>query len=629
MKNQDFEKLGLFYLGKEYDLEQRKVGPELVLYDSKQLTTHAVCVGMTGSGKTGLCLSLLEEAAIDGIPVIAIDPKGDLGNLLLSFPELRGEDFAPWVDPDEATRKGLTREQFADQTAKLWQEGLAAWGQDGARIKRFRDSADLAIYTPGSSRRAAADGPSLVRGPAAGPDRPGRGLPRAGRLLGLGAAGAPGDRGRPDLQPRAHPAGQRARPRLAGGPRPRHGGLHPRRAVAAVRQGRRDRPGDLLPRQGAVRPGDEAEQPDRLARVRRLDGGRVARRRQPALHHGGQAAAVDPLDRPPVGRRADVLRHDPPERGAGLDPDPAGDLEPARRALHGRDLRLFPPHGQPAVEDADAHPAQAGAGLRPGGRAGHAEPGRPRLQGAVERRDLVPGPVADQARQGAGARGAGRGLERGRAELRSPEDGRDPLQPGQPRLPDEQRARGPAGRLPDPLGALVPSRSAHPRADPDADGAAEAGAGRPGHAQRRPRGRRPPARDGRHRRRQPRASLRPVRSSARRPGAGPWCRRTCPSSSSPAGTRSTPGAALLYRPALLGVARLHYADKKAGIDHWETLGLLRPVGEELPADVWDGAEVARRPRPRAGQDRPSPAHASPPCPPRCPGPSAMPSGPRP
>ena len=151
MKNPDIEKLGQFYLGRHYDLEQRKVGTEPLLYDSKQLTTHAVCVGMTGSGKTGLCLSLLEEAAIDGIPVIAIDPKGDLGNLLLSFPELRGEDFAPWVDPDEATRKGLSREQYADQTAKTWQEGLAAWGQDGARIKRFRDSADLAIYTPGSN----------------------------------------------------------------------------------------------------------------------------------------------------------------------------------------------------------------------------------------------------------------------------------------------------------------------------------------------------------------------------------------------------------------------------------------------------------------------------------------------
>ena len=170
MKNPDIEKLGQFYLGRHYDLEQRKATSEPVLYDSKQLTTHAVCVGMTGSGKTGLCLSLLEEAAIDGIPVIAIDPKGDLGNLLLSFPGLRGEDFTPWVDPDEAARKGLSREQYADQTAKTWQEGLSAWGQDGARIQRFRDSADLAIYTPGSNaglpltvlRSFAAPPPALV-----------------------------------------------------------------------------------------------------------------------------------------------------------------------------------------------------------------------------------------------------------------------------------------------------------------------------------------------------------------------------------------------------------------------------------------------------------------------------------
>src|SRR5271165_5459867 len=170
MKDKNFEKLGYFYLGKNYDLERREVGPEIVLYESQQLTTHAVCVGMTGSGKTGLCLSLLEEAAIDGIPVIAIDPKGDLGNLLLSFPKLRGEDFAPWVDPDEASRKGLSEEQFAEQTAKLWQDGLATWGQDGARGSRGSDSADLAIYTPGSSaglpltvlRSFAAPPPALV-----------------------------------------------------------------------------------------------------------------------------------------------------------------------------------------------------------------------------------------------------------------------------------------------------------------------------------------------------------------------------------------------------------------------------------------------------------------------------------
>ena len=148
---QDFEKLGLFYLGKTYDMKHRQVTPDLLLYESKHLTTHAVCVGMTGSGKTGLGIGLLEEAAIDGIPVIAIDPKGDLGNLLLTFPELRPEDFLPWVDPDEAGRQGLTVEQFAAQTAEQWSEGLAAWGEDGARIARFRDAVDLAIYTPGST----------------------------------------------------------------------------------------------------------------------------------------------------------------------------------------------------------------------------------------------------------------------------------------------------------------------------------------------------------------------------------------------------------------------------------------------------------------------------------------------
>lgn len=147
----DFEKLGAFYLGREYDLAARKPNDGLILYDSKDLTTHAVCVGMTGSGKTGLCLALLEEAAIDGIPAIVIDPKGDLGNLLLTFPQLRAEDFAPWVNEDDARRKGVSPVDFAAQQAKLWKEGLASWGQDGARIQKLRDSADFAIYTPGST----------------------------------------------------------------------------------------------------------------------------------------------------------------------------------------------------------------------------------------------------------------------------------------------------------------------------------------------------------------------------------------------------------------------------------------------------------------------------------------------
>ena len=131
---QDFEKLGVFYLGRQ------TTSDDLLLYDSKDLVTHAVCVGMTGSGKTGLCISLLEEAAIDNIPAIIIDPKGDLSNLLLTFPNLAPEDFAPWVTEGDPA-----------QVAKQWQEGLAKWGQDGARIKRLRDAADFRIYTPGSN----------------------------------------------------------------------------------------------------------------------------------------------------------------------------------------------------------------------------------------------------------------------------------------------------------------------------------------------------------------------------------------------------------------------------------------------------------------------------------------------
>jgi len=129
---QDFEKLGVFYLGKTKD--------SLLLYDSRDLVTHAVCVGMTGSGKTGLCVTLLEEAAIDGIPAIIIDPKGDLTNLLLTFPNLSAEDFQPWVE-----------ERDPAQEANFWKEGLAKWGQDDERIRRLRDAADFRIYTPGSN----------------------------------------------------------------------------------------------------------------------------------------------------------------------------------------------------------------------------------------------------------------------------------------------------------------------------------------------------------------------------------------------------------------------------------------------------------------------------------------------
>src|SRR6186997_2712178 len=146
-----FEKLGLFYLGRRHDPATGRTLDEPVLYDSRDLVTHAVCVGMTGSGKTGLCLGLIEEAAIDGVPVIAIDPKGDLGNLLLTFPGLSAAEFGPWINPDEARQAGQTADAFGAAEAARWKQGLAGWGEDGARIQRLRDAAEFSIYTPGSS----------------------------------------------------------------------------------------------------------------------------------------------------------------------------------------------------------------------------------------------------------------------------------------------------------------------------------------------------------------------------------------------------------------------------------------------------------------------------------------------
>ena len=150
--HEDYERLGAFYLGRLGEgTAPVDTAKSLLLYQSRDLLTHGVCIGMTGSGKTGLCLNLIEEAAIDMIPVIAIDPKGDLGNLLLTFPELRPEDFKPWVSADEARRTQISVDELAQQKSTLWKDGLEKWDQSGARIQKLKDAADFAIYTPGSS----------------------------------------------------------------------------------------------------------------------------------------------------------------------------------------------------------------------------------------------------------------------------------------------------------------------------------------------------------------------------------------------------------------------------------------------------------------------------------------------
>jgi hypothetical protein len=146
-----YEKLGAFYLGRGYDLTTKQLQDDLVMYDSKDLVTHGAVLGMTGSGKTGLCLALLEEAAMDGIPLIAIDPKGDLGNALLTFPNLSAAEFKPWVNADDARRQGISVDDFAEQQSGLWKKGLADWGQSPDRIRKLRETVDMAIYTPGSN----------------------------------------------------------------------------------------------------------------------------------------------------------------------------------------------------------------------------------------------------------------------------------------------------------------------------------------------------------------------------------------------------------------------------------------------------------------------------------------------
>jgi len=145
------ELMGSFYLGAEYDIQKKEITSELVNYDARDLTTHAVCVGMTGSGKTGLCVGLLEEAAIDQVPAIIIDPKGDMTNLLLQFEDLEPSDFKKWINIDDASRKGMTGDEYAEKIASTWKKGLAQWGEGKERIQKLKSSVDYTIFTPGSN----------------------------------------------------------------------------------------------------------------------------------------------------------------------------------------------------------------------------------------------------------------------------------------------------------------------------------------------------------------------------------------------------------------------------------------------------------------------------------------------
>ena len=417
---QDYEKLGAFYLGRPYDPASGKAEDGLILYDSKDLVTHAVCFGMTGSGKTGLCIALLEEAAIDGIPALVIDPKGDISNLLLTFPELSAEDFLPWINEDDARSKGVSPEEYARQQAELWKNGLAAWGQDASRIRRLREAADFAVYTPGSTA----------------------GLP-VSILKSFCRAGS-GHRRDPELLRERVNATTTALLGLLGiEADPVQSREHILLATILSNAWKQGRDLDLAALIQAV-------QTPPVSRIGVLD----LEAFYPAKERFALSMALNNLLASPgfeawlEGEPLDIasLLHTPQGKPRvsifsiahlgdaermffvslllnqmlGWMRAQSGTTSLRAHALHGRDFRLLPAGGESAVQAAAADTAEAGPSLRRGRRAGHAEPGGPGLQGPVQRGDLVHRPPADRARRNRvldGLEGAaGGGVDRQRME---------------------------------------------------------------------------------------------------------------------------------------------------------------------------------------------------------------------
>ena len=463
----DYEKLGVFYLGREFNPEEKAPGPPL-LYDSRDLTTHAVCIGMTGSGKTGLCLSLLEEAALDAVPAIVIDPKGDLGNLLLTFPELQAADFEPWVDPGEAARKGQGVADFAAATAETWRKGLAEWGQDGERIRRLRAAADISIYTPGSEAGKPLSVLRSFAAPAAGVLDDATALKEriAGSVSGLlGLLGIEAD----PIRSREHIL------------------------LAAILDTawRRGESLDLASLIGQVQrpPFDKVGVFDVESFFPAKDRTELALRINGLLASPGFAAwlAGEPLDiqrllHTPDGKpRISIISiaHLNDAERMFVVTLVANELVAWMRRQSGTtSLRAifymdeivgFLPAGRDAaVETADADADEAGAGLwhRRGPR--HAEPGRSRLQGTRQRGHLVHRSAADRARPRSRHRGPARHGGRQGPRPRGPhvDDG----EPDAAHVPDAQRPRRCTGAVPHALGDVLPARPADARGNSHAFG---------------------------------------------------------------------------------------------------------------------------------------------------------------
>ncbi|MEZ5973621.1 MAG: DUF87 domain-containing protein [Planctomycetota bacterium] len=340
----NYELPATFYLGRPIDSEGKAI-PEPLLYDAKDLCTHALIVGMTGSGKTGLGVGLLEEAAIDGIPSIVIDPKGDMANLMLQFPELSPKDFEPWVDEAKPRARGKTVAEFAAGTAAMWEKGLADWGSSKERIQKLKDSAEFTVYTPGSHHRAPPARAAFVRR-AAGFD------PRED------AEEALGDRGNPawracspwwvstptPAKPRIDPVVEHPARRLER--RPQHGSRashHPRPGTRPSSASASWTSSPSSRRRKALQAGDDPQQRARLPRLRRVDGRRAARPCKTSCtpKRGKPRVSILSIAHLSDARRMFFVSILLGEVVAWMRTQPG--LEPARPALHGRDLQLLPP----------------------------------------------------------------------------------------------------------------------------------------------------------------------------------------------------------------------------------------------------------------------------------------------
>ena len=561
-----YEKLGVFYLGREYDPATQQLGDDL-LYDSRDLTTHAVCIGMTGSGKTGLCVSLLEEAAIDGIPAIVIDPKGDIANLALTFPQLRPEDFKPWVDAGEASRKGQSVDEFAAATAATWRKGLEDWGQDGERIQRLRDAAVVDIYTPGSNagrplsilRSFAAPDPVVANDATALKERVGSAV--AG-LLGLLGIDADPIRSREFILLSALlDAAWRKGESLD---------------LAALIRSVQKPPFDKV---GVFDVDSFFPAKDRTELALRINGllaspGFEAWLAGDALDiqsllydaNGKPRIAIISIAHLNDAERMFVVTLVTNELVAWMRRQSG---TTSLRAIFYMDevFGFFPPSAMPPSKTADADADEAGARVRPRRRAGDAESRRPRLQGPGQRRHLVHRPPADGARQGARDRRPARqrfGRWHGQVAARSGD-----VEPAAAHVPDAQRARRSARAAAHALGTFVPARSADLGRDREA--------GRVGGESSPPR-LHPPQRPG------PLAA-----ATSRAPATASGSRPIVPAGVPEKFMAAAGNQGVEYEPRIGARVRAHFVDAKAGLDAWENWYYLAPLTAQGPD--WDAAEI--------------------------------------